>query len=779
MKFKKIIKGMSSVVLAAAAAVISMTVVGASAYERDMPTQQEIKDRFEELYFDVHKITEYIEDYSASSPYSIGEVSDEDLQYALNSVNFTRFIAGLPDDVQLDDKYNVLCQSSSLVNLVNGILSHTPSQPSDFPDDIYNAGKTGSGSSNIASGFGNIASSVISGYVDDTDVSNISIMGHRRWILNPSMQYTGFGIAGKYTAMYVFDSSRAESFTGDYVAWPPENMPNEFVDQSNEYGYAYTVSLGNSYDNPDINKVTVQVESSMLNKTWNLDSSSTNIASSYLTVNNSGYGMPKCIIFNVGQLPENDTVTVTINGITKNGVETPITYTVNYFDLLDDSYDVIGVEEKTYEIEVGETIYIKGYNNPINSKRFTWGYTLSLASCTDFSSNSILGDMVMLTGTQEGSGQLYVANTTTRATIKVVSHKHTYTSWTTVTEAGVNKTGTRQRTCTGCSNVETETIPAVSVSLSDCTVSISPTTAVCTGTAIKPTVTVKYNGETLINGSDYSVTYSNNVNAGSGTVKITGLGSCTGTVTKTFSITLAQPKLVSATANSNSITIKWNSVAGANGYAVYRKKSSSQWQLLTTSVTGTSYTDETAVAGVEYSYSVRASYNGQYYGSTYDQTGLSAIISTQSANKGSLTVAAVIKDTQGVASSDTITAKLISGNTAYSLTLSGGTVTANDIPAGTYTLTVSSSKCVSRTQTVTIASGTAASASVTLCLKGDVNGDGKITTADVGLANSHVRRARTLTGYQFECADINGDGSITTADIGRINAHVRQTKNLW
>lgn len=782
MRLNKLIKGMSSIVLAAAAAVIGTTVIGASAYERDMPTQQEIKDRFEELYFDVHKATEYTEDYSASSPYSIGDISDEDLQYALNSVNFTRFVAGLPDDIQLNDEYNVLCQSASLLNLVRGGLSHTPSQPSGFPDDLYNDGYKGSSSSNIGMGYSSIASSVISGYVDDTDSVNLSRMGHRRWVLNPPMQYTGFGITNTYTAMYAFDSSRKESFTGDYVAWPPENMPNEFVDQSNGYGYAYTVSLGNDYDKPDANKVTVQVKSSKLNKTWNLNSSSTDMRSNYLTVNTNGYGMNKCIIFNVGQLPENDTVTVTVKGITKNGKDAPITYTVNYFDILDESYDVIGVEEKTYEIEVGETIYIKGYNNPFNSKNFTWGYSYGLADCTDFSSKSLMGDMVRLTGTRVGSGYIYVTGTSTKATIKVVekksTHTHTYTSWQTVKEAGVNKVGTRQRTCTGCGNVETQNIPAVSVALKDCTVSISPTTAVCTGSEIKPAVTVKYNGTPLNNGSDYTVSYSNNIKAGNGTVSITGKGTCSGTVSKIFSITLAQPKLVSAVAGSDSITVKWNSVAGANAYTVYRKTSSTNWAQLTNTAAGTDYTDKTALKGVKYWYTVRANYNGQYYGSTYDPNGVSAEISKPLAN-GSVKISCEIKDTQGVAASDAITAKLVSGSNTYSYTLVNGSVTASDIPAGTYTLTLSSGKCVSRTQTVTVTSGDTAAASVTLCLKGDVNNDGKISTADVGLANSHVRKVKTLTGYQFECADVNGDGKISTADVGRINAHVRNSKKLW
>ena len=63
---------------------------------------------------------------------------------------------------------------------------------------------------------------------------------------------------------------------------------------------------------------------------------------------------------------------------------------------------------------------------------------------------------------------------------------------------------------------------------------------------------------------------------------------------------------------------------------------------------------------------------------------------------------------------------------------------------------------------------------------GDVNGDGKITTADVGVANSHARGAKLISdSYKLMCADINGDGKITTADVGRINSHVRNTKKLW
>ena len=60
-----------------------------------------------------------------------------------------------------------------------------------------------------------------------------------------------------------------------------------------------------------------------------------------------------------------------------------------------------------------------------------------------------------------------------------------------------------------------------------------------TGSALKPNVVVKDGDYTLVKGTDYTVSYSNNKNAGTGRVTITGIGNYTGTVTKTFTINKA------------------------------------------------------------------------------------------------------------------------------------------------------------------------------------------------------------------------------------------------
>ena len=64
-------------------------------------------------------------------------------------------------------------------------------------------------------------------------------------------------------------------------------------------------------------------------------------------------------------------------------------------------------------------------------------------------------------------------------------------------------------------------------------------------------------------------------------------------------------------------------------------------------------------------------------------------------------------------------------------------------------------------------------------LLGDVDGNGRLTTGDVAMVNSHVRSIRFLDGYAFDCADADGNGTLTTGDVGMINSHVKSVQFLW
>lgn len=68
---------------------------------------------------------------------------------------------------------------------------------------------------------------------------------------------------------------------------------------------------------------------------------------------------------------------------------------------------------------------------------------------------------------------------------------------------------------------------------------------------------------------------------------------------------LTQPKLTSAANGASGITVKWEKVAGATGYYVYRKEGTGSWKRIA-STASLSVTDTTAVAGHTYVYTVRA-----------------------------------------------------------------------------------------------------------------------------------------------------------------------------
>ena len=89
-----------------------------------------------------------------------------------------------------------------------------------------------------------------------------------------------------------------------------------------------------------------------------------------------------------------------------------------------------------------------------------------------------------------------------------------------------------------------------------------------TGKNITQSITVKYNGKTLKKGTDYTVSYSNNKNIGTATVKIAGKGSYTGTITKTFKINPAKQEIQKLTAKGKAFFVDWAQKGSATGYEI-------------------------------------------------------------------------------------------------------------------------------------------------------------------------------------------------------------------
>ena len=89
-----------------------------------------------------------------------------------------------------------------------------------------------------------------------------------------------------------------------------------------------------------------------------------------------------------------------------------------------------------------------------------------------------------------------------------------------------------------------------------------------TGKAITQNVTVKVGNTVLKNGTDYTVSYSNNKKVGKATVKITGKGKYGGVITKTFKINPAKQEIQKLTAKSKAFFIDWAHKGSATGYEI-------------------------------------------------------------------------------------------------------------------------------------------------------------------------------------------------------------------
>ena len=300
------------------------------------PSQSEIIQfiRNHPTYIGTNTKVTYDEVPSVRAPYSAGKVNQKFLTEGLNGLNNVRFIAGIPADVALEPDFTELCQAGSVVNAGNNRISHTPSKPAGMSDELYNEGCQGTGRSNLAQGFALLSSSIVFGYMNDGDASNIEVLGHRRWAINPAMGVTGFGFTpNDFSSMYSFDDSRGLESKYAVTSWPAQNMPVEYFGA----GYPFSLSLSEDFDKLSRGSVQVKMTRASDGKVFYFNNQSSNSVDStdYFNVNNEGYGQPRCIIWrpDVSSYKSGERYSIEVTGVKKNGRAYPISYNVNFFSL--------------------------------------------------------------------------------------------------------------------------------------------------------------------------------------------------------------------------------------------------------------------------------------------------------------------------------------------------------------------------------------------------------------------------------------------------------------
>ena len=109
------------------------------------------------------------------------------------------------------------------------------------------------------------------------------------------------------------------------------------------------------------------------------------------------------------------------------------------------------------------------------------------------------------------------------------------------------------------------------IPIEQCDVRLAKDKVVYTGKEQTPAVFVSNGTQELIDQKDYTVAYEYNINPGTATVKIIGMGSYAGTITKSFSILLGKTTRGDMFNLANNVKVTWKEVPGAKYYKVYRE----------------------------------------------------------------------------------------------------------------------------------------------------------------------------------------------------------------
>ena len=166
-------------------------------------------------------------------------------------------------------------------------------------------------------------------------------------------------------------------------------------------------------------------------------------------------------------------------------------------------------------------------------------FTITPADFSGFSAE-LSADTVTYTGSAQKPGA------TVKSGDKVLVSGTDFT----VSYSNNTNTGTAKATIKGKGNYSgtiTKEFTITPADISQLTASLSADIFRYNGAEQKPSVTVKSGDKTLVPDTDFTVSYSDNINVGTATVTITGQGNYTGSMTRTFTITNARiPAVITA-----------------------------------------------------------------------------------------------------------------------------------------------------------------------------------------------------------------------------------------
>ena len=249
--------------------------------------------------------------------FNLGAVSNTAQEDALHIVNTARFASGIKNELTVGKKQAQFAQAASMVNRLNLQVDHFPGLPAGANSDLvkYENATIGAANSNLSSGF-NLLDSVLEYLKDDLGDENQAEVGHRRWVLNPQVSQVGLGQADEFNAMFVNNDNYAGENANTVYAYPGETAISEFYSE----GSSLSLMFGENFDLTNAQVEVKDLETGEVNKESHVDE--------------SFKGNVKAITFGYGMNYQAGTkLQVKVTGVTKNGQDYPVEYTINYMSI--------------------------------------------------------------------------------------------------------------------------------------------------------------------------------------------------------------------------------------------------------------------------------------------------------------------------------------------------------------------------------------------------------------------------------------------------------------
>ncbi|WP_302822704.1 CAP domain-containing protein [Eubacterium callanderi] len=272
-----------------------------------------------------------------------GSLTEQTQQAALSLISFMRALCGL-EEVTISKEDSYYAQEGTDYLADNNLnIDHNAAVGVPGAEDA----NTGLQTSNLTQGTkgGYTLWELILGFFGDDEYGNITDVGHRRWLLDPTLKHIGIGVSHSdsqtYVAIRVINEHSQMPERPNYN-WPSSGFfPVEVLDKTTTYNDPFHVSLGTGYQvsSPNDLKVTVQKDDGTV-VDFIYGGSNPDLDTNWFTYSPSGMGSGAAIIISpsyafIGEHSDlaGHSFTITISGLTKDGQPTTLTYTINFFSL--------------------------------------------------------------------------------------------------------------------------------------------------------------------------------------------------------------------------------------------------------------------------------------------------------------------------------------------------------------------------------------------------------------------------------------------------------------